>query len=518
MNSIVEAVYEHAQRDSQRLAILFEGETNSYGALWVDIERFARGLRSWGAQPGDRVALFLENCPQFIVAYLGAHLAGCIAVLVNTQYRQVELSHILNDAGVRFCVTSPAGAEDLTSISAPSLEALILVGEEVEVEHTATLQTRERIGFEAWLTRDSDRAEPVATFTMPKADAPAVLGYTSGTTGRAKGALLLQRNVLANIRAVTQAWRWTERDRLLLTLPLFHAHGLMVGMHGTLYTGASVVLRRKFDASDVLATINADSTITMFFGVPTMYGRLLGEAERYGAPRPLRLYVSGSAPLSPQVFAEFEHVFGQRILERYGMTETIMNMTNPYDGERRPGTVGAPFPGQEARVVDVSDRQPLPDGEIGEIEVRGPNVYAGYWNRPDATAEAFGSDGWFKTGDLGWRSADGYYTITGRARELIISGGYNIYPREVEDVLAEHPAVAEVAVLGAPDADLGEQVVAVIVPKEEQSPHAVEIIAFCRERLASYKKPRLVVFVDSLPRNALGKVQKHLLAERLKNE
>jgi malonyl-CoA/methylmalonyl-CoA synthetase len=519
MNSIVEAVYEHAQRDSQRTAILFEGETISCRALWADIEQFARGLRSWGAQPGDRVALFLANCPEFIVAYLGAHLAGCIAVLVNTQYRQVELGHILNDAGVRLCVTSPAGAEELTAISAPSLEALILVGEAVEVAHTETSQTPARIWFEAWLTCDADDAETVAPFTMPKADAPAVLGYTSGTTGRAKGALLLQRNLLANIRAITQAWRWTADDRLLLTLPLFHAHGLMVGMHGTLLTGASVVLRRKFDASDVLSTINADPAITMFFGVPTMYGRLLAETEHLDAPpRPLRLYVSGSAPLSPQVFAEFERVFGQRILERYGMTETIMNMTNPYDGERRPGTVGAPYPGQEARVVGVSDRQPLPDGEIGEIEVRGPNVFAGYWNRPDATAQAFSADGWFKTGDLGWRSADGYYTITGRARELIISGGYNVYPREVEDVLAEHPAVAEVAVLGAPDADLGEQVVAMIVPKDGQTPDAAEIIAFCRERLASYKKPRQVVFVDSLPRNALGKVQKQLLAERLKNE
>ena len=380
-------------------------------------------------------------------------------------------------------------------------------------------QTPERIGFEEWLTRDTHDAEIAAPFTMPEPDAPAVLGYTSGTTGRAKGALLLQRNLLANIQAITQAWRWTEDDRLLLTLPLFHAHGLMVGMHGTLLTGASVVLRRKFDASDVLTTINADPAITMFFGVPTMYGRLLAEAERLNEPpRPLRLYVSGSAPLSPQVFAEFERVFGQRILERYGMTETIMNMTNPYNGERRPGTVGAPYPGQEARVVGVADREPLPDGEIGEIEVRGPHVFAGYWNRLDATTEAFSADGWFKTGDLGWRSADGYFTITGRARELIISGGYNIYPREVEDVLADYPAVAEVAVLGAPDADLGEQVVAVIVPKVGQTPDADSIIAFCRERLASYKKPRRVVFADSLPRNALGKVQKHLLAERIKNE
>jgi acyl-CoA synthetase (AMP-forming)/AMP-acid ligase II len=516
MDSIVEAVSERARRDPERAATLFEGETISYGRLWADVGRFARALAAWGAQPGDRMALFLENCPEFVVAYFGAHLAGCITVLVNTQYRQVELSHILNDAGVRHCVTSPAGAMELATISAPSLEALILVSDEGDAGGAETGHTPERISFGEWLRRGANDAD--APFSMPAPDAPAVLAYTSGTTGRAKGALLLQRNLLANIQTITQAWRWTEHDRLLLTLPLFHAHGLMVGMHGTLLTGASAILRRKFDASDVLMTINGDPAITMFFGVPTMYGRLLAEAERRGAPRQLRLYVSGSAPLSPQVFAEFERVFGERILERYGMTETIMNTTNPYDGERRPGTVGAPFPGQKARVVGVTDRQPLPDGEIGEIEVRGPHIFAGYWNRPDATAEAFDADGWFKTGDLGWRSADGYYTITGRARELIISGGYNIYPREVEDVLAGHPAVAEVAVLGAPDADLGEQVVAVIVPREGHEPDAAEIITFCRERLASYKKPRQVVFVDSLPRNALGKVQKHLLAERLRSE
>jgi malonyl-CoA/methylmalonyl-CoA synthetase len=515
VSSIVEAVADHARRAPERLAIAFDGEPISYGSLWADTGRFALALRAWGAQPGDRVALFLENCPQFVVAYLGAHLAGCIAVLVNTQYRQVELSHILNDAGVRLCVTSPSGAMELARISAPSLAALILVGDENSVSEQDALQAPVRIPFADWLASSAASAEADTPFMMPAPDAPAVLAYTSGTTGRAKGALLLQRNLFANIRAIAQAWRWTADDRLLLTLPLFHAHGLMVGMHGALLTGASAILRRKFDAADAVATINADSSITMFFGVPTMYGRLLAEAERRGPPRALRLYVSGSAPLSPQVFAEFERVFGQRILERYGMTETIMNMTNPYDGERRPGTVGAPFPGQQARVLGVADRQPLPDGEIGEIEVRGPHVFAGYWNRPDATAEAFDADGWFKTGDLGWRSADGYYTITGRARELIISGGYNIYPREVEDTLAEHPAVAEVAVLGAPDADLGEQVVAVIVPKDGQAPDPAAIIAYCRERLASYKKPRRVVFIESLPRNALGKVQKHLLAERL---
>jgi len=290
----------------------------------------------------------------------------------------------------------------------------------------------------------------------------------------------------------------------------------MVGMHGTLFTGASVILRARFDAADILATLQLDPRISLFFGVPTMYTRLLKEAERLVSPLPrLRLFVSGSAPLSPQLFTDFERTFGQRILERYGMTETIMNMTNPYEGERRAGTVGAPFPGQEARIVDVRTRQPLPPDEIGEIEVRGPNVFSGYWNRPDATAEAFSPDGWFKTGDLGWCSHDGYYTITGRARELIISGGYNIYPREVEDVLAAHPAVSEVAVLGLPDPEMGEQVVAVIVPREGHTPDPSELIAFCRERLASYKKPRHIVFVETLPRNAMGKIQKHLLAKQL---
>ncbi len=517
MDSIVEAVSSHAQRHPERTAILFEGQDLSYGQLFAAVERFARALVSWGVRPGDRVALMLHNSPEFVVAYLGTHLAGGIVVLVNTQYRQTELGHILADAGVRLCVTSPAGADELVRLVTAELplEALVVVGAPATVETPPTPSPFQRIAYDEFLAREGGGEH--RPLMMPAADAPAVLGYTSGTTGRAKGALLLHRNLTANIAALTEAWHWTEDDRLLLTLPLFYTHGLMVGMHGTLWTGASVVLRRGFDAADVLATLRGDPRISLFFGVPTMYSRLLAEAAVQSAPPPaLRLFVSGSAPLSAQVFAEFERVFGQRILERYGMTETIMNLTNPYDGERRAGTVGGPFPGQEARVVDVRSRQPLPAGEVGEIEVRGPHVFAGYWNRPEATAEAFSADGWFKTGDLGWVSADGYYTITGRARELIISGGYNVYPREVEDVLAAHPAVSEVAVLGLPDADLGEQVVAVIVPKDGAQPDATEIIAFCRERLASYKKPRRVVYVESLPRNALGKVQKHLLAQRLR--
>ncbi|HET9111149.1 MAG TPA: acyl-CoA synthetase [Ktedonobacterales bacterium] len=509
-NSIVEAVAEHARRAPERVAILFEGAAITYGQLYTDVERFARGLRAAGLASGDCVGMFLENRPEFAVAYLGAHLAGAVVTLVNTAYRQVELSHILTDADVRFCVTSLAGDAELRSLTLPALPTRIIVGAEA-----APAPDDATVDFEAFL-RSGEAVGDAVTLTPPDADAPAVIGYTSGTTGRSKGALLLHRNLIANIKAITTAWRWTPEDRLLLTLPLFHTHGLMVGLHGSLFLGASVALRRKFDAADALAAFEADSVISLFFGVPTMYGRLVAEAERRGVPSRLpRLFVSGSAPLSPHLFEEFERLFGQRILERYGMTETGMNLTNPYDGERRPGTVGGPFPGQEARIVDVVSRQPVPPGEIGEIEVRGPHVFAGYLHRPEATAEAMTPDGWFKTGDLGEVSEDGYFTITGRARELIISGGYNIYPREVEDVLVTHPAVAEVAVLGAADADMGEQVVAVVVPEAGHQPQPDELIAYCRERLASYKKPRRVVFMQALPRNALGKVQKHILGAQL---
>src|SRR5918994_1893281 len=244
----------------------------------------------------------------------------------------------------------------------------------------------------------------------------------------------------------------------------------------------------------------------MFFGVPTMYARLLREAKtREERPEPLRLYVAGSAALSPQVFEEFEKLFGERILERYGMTETGMNLTNPYDGERRAGTVGGPFPGQEARVVDVESREPLPPGEVGEIEVRGPHVFEGYWEHPEATGEVFDGDGWFSTGDLGSISEDGYFTISGRSKELFISGGYNVYPREVEEVIEGCPGVSEVPVVGLPDPEFGERVVAVVVP-DDPGLTAEKVTNFCREDLAGFKKPREVVFVEDLPRNALGKV------------
>ena len=513
--SIYAALRATAEADPLRPCLFFEGEDFSYGRLNDDVLRWANALRAWGVNQGDRIALFMENCPDFVAAYLGVHLAGGIVVLINTQYRQVELRHILNDAGVILCITDEERREELVRVAADlvALEGVVISDcsdHPLESPEFLSRNVREQSAI------DFLNVSLSWEFELPEPDSIAVIGYTSGTTGRSKGAMLRHSNLAANAHAVVKAWHWTADDRLLLTLPLFHAHGLFVGVNGTIVAGASAILRRRFEAADVFATL-CGGEITMFFGVPTMYSRLIAEARKSDRrPAPLRLYVSGSAPLAVQTFEDFADLFGQRILERYGMTETIMNLTNPFEGERRPGTVGGPFPGQEARMVDLATRQPI-DGEgVGEIQVRGPHVFPGYWENEEATAEAFDADGWFSTGDLGWRSGDGYYTISGRARELIISGGFNIYPREVEEVLMAHPAVADAAVLGMPDADFGEKVVAIVVPRGATL-DPDDLIALCRDQLASFKKPRQVVFADSLPRNAMGKVQKHVLREWLES-
>jgi malonyl-CoA/methylmalonyl-CoA synthetase len=518
--SILRAFLNVCMQTPQKTCLMFEGQNYTYIQLYQAAVGWSHRLRAAGAATHERVGLFLENSPAFLAAYLGTHMVGGIVVLINIQYRESELRHILNDAGVRLCVTDAARLPELERVraAAPTLADILLVNDDGHVE--------------------TDAAQaPVrpASFTLHlNSDDIALLGYTSGTTGRSKGAMLSHGNLAANSAAVTSAWNWHADDVLLLALPLFHIHGLGVGIHGTFLTGSTVVLQRRFAAAAVFDELLSGS-VTMFFGVPTMYTRLIAEAhQRTQNPPPLRLYVSGSAPLDPQTFAEFERIFGQPILERYGMTETVMNLTNPYDGERRPGTVGQPFPGQEARIVDTESGEPVSPGTIGEIQVRGPHVCKGYWQRPDATAEVFTADGWFRTGDLGWCSEDGYFSITGRAKELIISGGYNVYPREIEEVLLQHPDVIAAAVVGLPDPDMGEQVVAVIVSRQQRAvgstPGPIEglsatnaqiralaeaLVALCRDHLAAYKKPRRIFFVDELPRNALGKIQKHALRDHL---
>lgn len=509
--SILQAFLTWCQQDAARPLLRWNGTWFCYGDMHSMASRVASGLHELGVQPGDRVALFLANSPEFLACYVGSHMLGAIAVLVNTQYRQVELRHILSDSEAQVCITDAERRAELEHVrpELPALQTVVQVGGDA----TGVLS------YAQLLQHSTSLFQPIVL----SANDIALIAYTSGTTGRSKGAMLSHGNLASNSVAVTTAWGWTSADRLLLTLPLFHIHGLGVGIHGTLLAGACVDLRSHFDAAEVYASL-CDDPPTMFFGVPTMYGRLIEQARDAGtglspmhhSQRKIRLFVSGSAPLSPQTFADFEALFEQRILERYGMTETVMNTTNPLEGERRPGTVGQPFPGQEARIVHARLRTPVTDGEAGEIQVRGPHVFKGYWRRPDATVAAFDVEGWFNTGDLGIRSADGYFSIVGRARELIISGGYNIYPREVEEVLEAYPGVREVAVFGMPDADMGEQVVATIVPEAGEQLRSEAIIAYCREQLASYKKPRQIIFVESLPRNAMGKVQKHVLLDLLK--
>ena len=445
------------------------------GDLDRNSRRVAARLAGAGLRPGDRILMSAATVVELVEAHVAALRLGLVVVPANTAYREREIAHLVGDAAPRAAVVDdPDRAAWIRRAGAD----VLVVGPDVDLP-----QGRGRT--------------PVLDAVSPSD--PAIIGYTSGTTGAPKGAVLSHGNLLASSESVRLAWRWTADDRLVLALPLFHIHGLGVGVHGTLLAGASAVLLPRFDPDAVLDAA-ATHEATLFFGVPTMYARLALSA-RVGELRRLRLCVSGSAPLPPATFERLADASRQRVLERYGMTETGMNVSNPYDGERRPGTVGFPLPGVELRLADT-----------GEVHLRGPNVFGGYWRQPEATAAAFTPDGWFRTGDIGGLDPDGYLRLIGRARDLIITGGLNVYPREVEDVLLEHPAVAEVAVAGLPDPEWGEVVAAWIVPARGATPPAeTELAAFAGDRLARFKCPRRVVVVDTLPRNALGKVLRHEL-------
>jgi malonyl-CoA/methylmalonyl-CoA synthetase len=346
-------------------------------------------------------------------------------------------------------------------------------------------------------------------------DATAVIIYTSGTTGRPKGAEITHGNLASNLQSLHEAWGWTSDDILLHVLPIFHVHGLFVALHGALHAGATTLLMREFDAGRALQTL-VERRCTVLMAVPTIHQRLvnLPEAGSFDLSH-LRLITSGSDRLPDEVFEGFQRVFGYTLLERYGLTETGMNCSNPLDGERKIGSVGLPLPGVAVRVVDPETGQPLELGEVGEVQLRGPNVFKGYWREPGKTAEAFSPDGWFRTGDLGLLAPDGYLTLCGRAKDLIITGGLNVYPPEVERVLNEHPAVSASAVIGCRDPEWGEKVTAVVVLRPGQLCSVEDLIAFCRQRLAAYKAPKAVVFRDELPRNAMGKVQKAELRKEI---
>jgi len=454
------------------------------GQLLHDSTRIARYLASCGAVAGDRILCAAKTSYDLVVFHVAALRMGLVVVPANTAYQEREVRHLVRDAGVKLAVVDDAGRADWIRAAAPDT-VVIALGPDGSG----------RLICDA---PDSPLGSDELPLDVAAADDPAVICYTSGTTGVPKGAVLSHRNLITTATALRTAWRWTEADRLLLCLPLFHAHGLLVGLHGSLYAGASAVLLDGFDIDGVLDAAH-EHQASMFFGVPTMYERIAASKRLRELAR-LRLCVSGSAPLSAQTWRVVAAASGQRILERYGLTETLLLASNPVDGERRPGSVGLPLPWVDIRLGSIDH------SGVGEIETRGPNVFIGYWQQPQATTESFTSDGWFKTGDLGTLDPDGYLTIVGRKKELIISGGYNVYPQEVESVLRTLPDLDDIAIVGTPSPEWGEVVTAFVVAPSWGEAERARLDDLARRELAPYKRPRLVHVVSAIPRNALGKV------------
>ena len=493
--------------------------TLTFGEVDARADAMARTLAGRGLRVGDRCVVHLANCVEFIDLFLACLRLGVIFVPVNVLYRDRELTHIVADSDPTLIVTSAEHLSlfggDTRGVAIESFESTtratgvgpgMLAAEHAEHTDTAT----ETATTTATTTATVTTTATATTWGNGDDSAPAVIIYTSGTTGKAKGAVLSRGNLAANASNLVAAWRITADDRYLAVLPLFHVHGLGNGICSWLASGCVMRLVERFDVTRVAAWF-AEFRPTLMFGVPTVYVRMLDLPANvtHTMGDAMRLFVSGSAPLPAQVHADFAARFGQTILERYGMSETLMNIGNPYDGERRPGSVGFPFANVQARIVDESGAA-VPTATAGQLEVRGPNVFASYWQNDEATARSF-RDGWFRTGDMAEVSADGYYTLRGRASDLIISGGFNIYPREIEELLLDQPAVREAAVVGAPDERRGEVVIAYIVVDADAGTTDDSLRAACAKSLASFKTPRAFIRVQSLPRTALGKIQKHLL-------
>ena len=473
---------------AQAPGLEFNGEVFTFGRLDEDSDRLAAWLLGMGVEPGERIAVYLKNSPSLVLIYLAAAKAGLIFTPINILYRRDEIAHILADAQPKIVFADPESRDLVASAMADSGPRLQIAN---EIEQAIATTQRPR------------------SLPAPADDDVAALVYTSGTTGRPKGAMLTQANFAANALNLIDAWRMTAEDRLLLTLPLFHVHGLGNGLHSWLALGYRLRLTERF-RKETIADELLDFRPTVFFGVPTMYERLMETppeiAREIGSC--VRLFVSGSAPLPAATHRKFDDLFGSVILERYGMSETLMNSGNPYDAERRPGSVGLPLPNVTIRICDEADRE-VANGQTGELQIKGPNVFSGYWRQDAATQEAFTADGFFRSGDLGMRGDDGYITLQGRGKELIISGGFNVYPREIEEFLAKQPGIREAAVVGVPDPLKGERPLAFVVSGAPIDADALG--AACRDGLASFKNPTAFVQVEALPRNALGKVQKHLL-------
>ena len=484
---------------SRPFATLRDGRRISYSDVGQLSARYANALQAFGVRRGDRVAVQAPKSIDMLMLYLGCLRAGAIFLPLNTAYTAGELDYFMRDAEPALFVCGPA-----------QLDAMWPLAEAAGVGRMASLGSR---GDGTLAEAAGASAATFDTLAVADNDLAAIL-YTSGTTGRSKGAMLSHGNLASNCQSLRDYWRFSSDDTLLHALPIFHTHGLFVATNVTLAAGASMQFLPAFEIDDVIAAL-PQSTVMM--GVPTFYIRLLKEPRfTRELVAHMRLFVSGSAPLSADIHREFSERVGHAILERYGMTETNMNTSNPYDGARIAGTVGLPLPGVSIRIADPETGAVLPQREIGVIEIAGPNVFQGYWRMPEKTAAEF-RDGYFISGDLGLIDARGYVSIVGRAKDLIISGGYNVYPAEVENALDQLKQVRESAVIGAPHPDMGEGVVAVVVPADEGFADGDVLRAALSDQLARFKQPRKFVFVAELPKNAMGKVQKAALRELLKN-
>ncbi|EAU39735.1 malonyl-CoA synthase [Fulvimarina pelagi HTCC2506] len=478
-------------------ATLIDGRIFTYRDLDNDTAQMANALIALGVEPGDRVAVQVEKSIEAFFLYLATVRAGGVFLPLNTGYTPSEIEYFLGDAKPRVFVCSPKKKDALTPIAEKAGAKLETLGVRRKGEAPA--------GSIAERSADAEKSSNV--IERSAGDLAAIL-YTSGTTGRSKGAMLTHDNLLSNAEVLEDTWAFTSQDVLLHALPIFHTHGLFVATNTVLIAGGSVIFLEKFDLDTVFAHLGE---ATSMMGVPTFYTRMLDD-ERLSKETAghIRLFTSGSAPLLAETHRAFERRTGQRILERYGMTETNMSTSNPYDGERRAGTVGFPLEGTELRIVG-EDGKELAQGEIGSIEVRGPNVFKGYWQMPEKTKSEFRDDGFFITGDLGQIDEEGYVSIVGRDKDLVISGGYNVYPKEVELAIDEIDGIVESAVIGVPHPDFGEGVVGIVVaerPIEEEA-----VVAPLKEKLAKYKQPKRIIFVDEIPRNTMGKVQKNILRD-----
>jgi malonyl-CoA/methylmalonyl-CoA synthetase len=476
-----------------------DGKITTHGNFVAIASRLANAFHALGLKKGDRVAIQAEKSVTSLCVYAACIQSGVIFLPLNTGYTTAEVGYFIDDSGAKLFICDEKKVDDMK----PILEKFGVTLKTLNADGTGSITDLAK--------QQKNSFSPVDT----NGDDLAAFLYTSGTTGKSKGAMLTQNNLLSNSKTLTKYWKFNDQDVLLHALPIFHTHGLFVAVNVSLMSGCKIILMPRFDVSQILDNM---PKATVLMGVPTFYTRLLSEtAFDAELTKNMHLFISGSAPLLAETHIEFENCTGHRILERYGMTETNMSTSNPYDGERRAGTVGFALPGVEIKITDPESGLELATGEIGNLEVRGPNVFKGYWNMPEKTKEELREDGFFITGDLGLVDEDGYLQIIGREKDLIISGGFNVYPKEIELVLDDQPGVVESAVIGVPHPDFGETPLGILVIEDTNVEFKISVIENkIFEKLARYKHPRKLIIMNQLPRNTMGKVQKNVLREKYK--